>query len=143
MIKMSDSGPLLYGAAVTLADWWDGKRLAELGTTLTSKDVFKMAATWTYLGVGLLATLSSVLGWFRRYDPWMEATSHGFLYDLPRFVYNTAKSLGSGTAAGATSRAVREAQAIAQQKALGAGRRVGVPVSQTTKPEFENQPRIY
>ncbi|MBU1066992.1 hypothetical protein KKE60_04365, partial [Patescibacteria group bacterium] len=86
MIRIEDFGEITYGGVVTLTEWWDNKRIDEgkIGT----KDVFKKASFYTYLGVGLAATLMSVFGWMRRYERWSEHVSHGFLYDLPRFAYN-------------------------------------------------------
>ena len=51
MIRIQDFGEVAYGGAVTLTSWWDNKRIEEgkIGT----KDVFKKASFYTYLGVGL------------------------------------------------------------------------------------------
>jgi len=115
MIRIQDFGEVAYGGAVTLTSWWDNKRIEEgkIGT----KDVFKKASFYTYLGVGLVATLMSVFGWMRRYEVWTEKISTGFLYDLPRFAYDMSKTLSSaGRARTSESAAVREAQRILQQR---------------------------
>jgi len=115
MIRIQDFGEVAYGGAVTLTSWWDNKRIEEgkIGT----KDVFKKASFYTYLGVGLVATLMSVFGWMRRYEVWTEKISTGFLYDLPRFAYDMSKTLSSaGRARTSESAAVREAQRILHQR---------------------------
>jgi len=114
MIRIEDFGEIGYGGAVTLTEWWDNKRISEgkIGT----KDVFKKASFYTYLGVGLAATLMSVFGWMRRYERWSEHVSHGFLYDVPRFAYNLTKALGTTGRKGTESKAVQEAQQILQQR---------------------------
>ena len=93
MIRIQDFGEIAYGGAVTLTEWWDNKRIDE--GKIGAKDVFKKASFYTYLGVGLAATLMSVFGWMRRYERWSEHVSHGFLYDVPRFAYGLTKALGS------------------------------------------------
>ncbi len=112
MLRMQDLGELGYGGVVTMAGWWDAKRIAS--GSLTVKDFYKKAGFWTYWGVGLLSTLASQFGWFRRYDTWFEHMSHGFIYDVPRQLFNlvqsqrTAPTMVSGDAASA----LREAQEI-------------------------------
>ncbi len=124
MIRIEDFGEIAYGGAVTLTEWWDNKRIDE--GKIGAKDVFKKASFYTYLGVGLTATLMSVFGWMRRYERWEEHVSHGFLYDLPRFAYGLTKALGAGGKRGSDSSAVQEAQRILNEKmkakALGSGR---------------------
>jgi len=116
MIRIEDFGEISYGGLVTLTEWWDNKRIDEgkIGT----KDVFKKASFYTYLGVGLAATLMSVFGWMRRYERWSEHVSHGFLYDLPRFAYSLTKALGSSgkRGRGSESSAVQDAQRILNEK---------------------------
>ncbi len=113
MIRVTDFGEVAYGGAVTLTEWWDNKRIAK--GTISSKDVFKKASFYTYLGVGLTATLMSVFGWMRRYEGWAEKVSTGFLYDLPRFAYNMVRTLSSGSKSDASA-AVKEAQRIVAEK---------------------------
>lgn len=124
MIRIQDFGELVYGGGVTLAEWWDNKRI-EKGT-LTDKQVHKKASFYTYLGVGLAATLMSTFGWMRRYERWAEHISHGFLYDVPRFAMNLNKSLSSAGSYKSNSAAIQEAQRIMKarqaQGALPAGR---------------------
>ncbi|MBU1067610.1 hypothetical protein KKE60_07465 [Patescibacteria group bacterium] len=139
MIRIEDFGEIGYGGVVTLTEWWDNKRIDEgkIGT----KDVFKKASFYTYLGVGLAATLMSVFGWMRRYERWSEHVSHGFLYDLPRFAYNLTKALGSSgkRGRGSESSAVQEAQRILNErmraKALTQGS--GIPAERSYQQEFE------
>lgn len=123
MIRIEDFGEVAYGGAVTLTEWWDNKRITD--GKIGAKEVFKKASFYTYLGVGLGATLMSVFGWLRRYERWAEHVSHGFLYDLPRFTYNLSRAItsGSGGGRGSKSAAVQEAQRILnQKKALTQGR---------------------
>ncbi len=138
MIRIQDFGELVYGGAVTLADWWDNKRITE--GRIGNADVLKKASFYTYLGVGLAATMMSVFGWMRRYERWSEHISHGFLYDVPRFAYNLSKTLGAGSSGGTGSAAVREAQRLMQtqknQAALGAGRTAERAADRSYQPEF-------
>ena len=110
MIRIEDFGEIAYGGAVTLTEWWDNKRIAD--GKITTKDFFKKASFYTYLGVGLVATLCSVFGWMRRWERWSEHVSHGFLYDLPRFAYNLSTSMGTTGRSRSGSAAVQEAQRI-------------------------------
>lgn len=123
MLRVQDIGVIAYGGGVTLAEWWDNRRIN--AGKLTDKDVIKKASFYTYLAVGLLATLMSVFGWMRRYERWAETVSHGFMYDLPRFIMGLTKSLGSGSQGsrgkGANSQAVLQAQRIMQAKQLTQG----------------------
>jgi len=112
MIRMQDVGEIAYGGAVTFTEWWDNKRIKE--GKIATKDVFKKASFYTYLGIGLPATMMSAFGWWRRYERWLEHLSHGFLYDFPRFILNLVQSLG--TERRSQSDAVREAQRILQLK---------------------------
>jgi len=114
MIRIEDFGEIGYGGLVTLTEWWDNKRIDE--GKIGAKDVFKKASFYTYLGVGLAATLMSVFGWMRRYERWSEHVSHGFLYDVPRFAYSLTKALGAGGRRGSGSSAVNEAQRILNEK---------------------------
>jgi len=128
MIRIEDFGEVAYGGAVTLSEWWDSKRIEEgkIGT----KDVLKKASFYTYLGVGLVATLMSVFGWQRQWERWTEKVSTGFFYDLPRFAYNLSKTMSSaGRNRPSGSAAVREAQRILQQRQL--------PEGQTTQRSYQ------
>ena len=134
MIRIEDFGALAYGGAVTTSEWWDNKRIEEgkIGT----KDVFKKASFYTYLGVGLVATLMSVFGWMRQWERWAEKISTGFLYDLPRFAYNMSQSLSAGAGKSSGSNAVLEAQKIVEQRAR---RQIteGQSTRRSYQPEFE------
>jgi len=132
MIRIEEFGAIAYGGAVTLTEWWDNKRIDE--GKLAKKDVFKKLSFYTYLGVGLGATLASVFGWMRQWERWTEKVSTGFMYDLPRFAYNLSKSLSaSGRSHGSESSAVREAQRILQaRQSLPSGR----PAERSYQPEF-------
>lgn len=138
-IRIEDLGEITYGGAVTLADWWDNKRIDE--GKLTNKEVFKKAAFWTYLSVGLVATLSSIFGWMRQWSAWTEHISHGFFYDLPRQATNLYKSQSTQSKSrAATSDAVRQANLILnQRRALAAGSVLpaGIPAQRSYQPEME------
>ena len=112
MIRIEDFGEIAYGGAVTLTEWWDNKRIDE--GKIARKDVFRKASFYTYLGVGLAATLISTFGWMRRWERWSEHISHGFFYDLPRFAYTLSKSLGAESRSRSDSEAVRHSQRILQ-----------------------------
>ena len=138
MIRIEDFGEIGYGGLVTLTEWWDNKRIDEgkIGTG----DVFKKASFYTYLGVGLTATLMSVFGWWRRYERWSEHVSHGFLYDLPRFAYGLTKALGAGSkrGRGSESRAVQEAQRILNEKINAKALTQGRTADRSYQREFES-----
>lgn len=132
MIRIEDFGEIAYGGAVTLTEWWDNKRIDE--GKISTKDIFKKASFYTYLGVGLVTTLASVFGWMKRWERWNEHISHGFFYDLPRFAYNLSKAMTTTGRRGSESAAVREAQRIVQQRQqLPAGR----PAERSYQPEFK------
>jgi len=138
MIRIEDFGEIGYGGAVTWAQWWDNKHRHE--GKITDKDFFMKASTYTYLGIGLAATLMSVFGWMRQWERWGEHISHGFLYDLPRFALNLSKSMSAGSKS-SDSAAVQEAQRILRERAaaskqLTSGR--GRAADRTYQPEFEN-----
>lgn len=135
MIRIEDFGEITYGGVVTLTEWWDNKRIDEgkIGTG----DVFKKASFYTYLGVGLAATLMSVFGWMRRYERWSEHVSHGFLYDLPRFAYGLTKALGAGGRKGSRSSAVDQAQRILNEKLKAKALTQGRTAERSYQREFE------
>jgi len=135
MIRIEDIGEIGYGGLVTLTEWWDNKRIDEgkIGTG----DVFKKASFYTYLGVGLAATLMSVFGWMRRYERWQEHVSHGFLYDVPRFAYGLTKTLGAESKRGSGSRAVNEAQRILNEKMRARALPQGRTAERSYQREFE------
>ena len=138
MIRIEDFGEIAYGGAVTLTEWWDNKRIAD--GKITNKDIFKKASFYTYLGVGLAATLISVFGWMKRWERWSEHVSHGFLYDLPRFAYNLSKSMGAAGRGGAGSAAVQEAQRILRRGAVPQGAvqlAAGRETQRSYQPEME------
>ncbi len=135
MIRIEDFGEVAYGGAVTFTEWWDNKRIVE--GKITTKDVFKKASFYTYLGVGLVATLMSVFGWMRRYERWTEKVSTGFMYDLPRFAYNLSKTMSSaGKSRTSESAAVREAQRILQQRSTARQLTDGQSTQRSYQPEF-------
>lgn len=131
MIRIEDFGEVTYGGVVTLSEWWDNKRISE--GKIGNKEVFKKASTYTYLGVGLTATLMSVFGWMRRWERWSEHVSHGFLYDMPRFAYNLSKAMSSGGRNQSQSAAIQQAQRILNQRQLASGREA----ERSYQPEFE------
>jgi len=137
MIRIEDFGEISYGGIVTLTEWWDNKRIVE--GKIGAADVFKKASFYTYLGVGLTATLMSVFGWMRRYERWQEHVSHGFFYDLPRFAYGLTKALGTTgqRGRGSESRAVDEANKILREKMRTRALPQGRATQRTYQPEFE------
>jgi len=134
MIRIQDFGEIAYGGAVTVTEWWDNKRIEE--GKITTKDVFKKASFYTYLGVGLAATLMSVFGWMRRFEPWTEKISTGFLYDLPRFAYNLSKSFATSSRGRTESAAVKEAQRILGQRQTQRQITQGQATQRSYQPEF-------
>lgn len=116
MITVKDFGELGYGGAVTLTEWWDSKRIKD--GKLQNKEVFKKAGFWTYLAIGLPATLISAFGWWRKSEKVMENISHGFIYDFPRFIYNIVSALKttSTTSAGGDVIAVKQAKEILRRR---------------------------
>uniref|UniRef100_A0A6M3M239 Uncharacterized protein n=1 Tax=viral metagenome TaxID=1070528 RepID=A0A6M3M239_9ZZZZ len=136
MFKFQALGAVGYGGAVTLTKWWDDKRIAD--GKLAEKEVWKKASFWTYLGIGLPATLLSAFGWWKASEAWMEPLSHGFFYDFPRFIYGLVTSMRATEKKNSGSAAVAEARRILAEanktKQLNAGR----DVSRSYQPEFEN-----
>jgi hypothetical protein len=121
MIRIEDIGEIAYGGAVTLAEWWDNKRIA--AGTITSKDVIKKASFYTYFGIGLVATLASAFGWMNKAAVWEERLATGFLYDLPRVGYNLAKAMSATAGRGGSGSAVvEEAQRILREKQMATNR---------------------
>lgn len=112
MFRIETLGAFGYGGVVTLTEWWDNKRISK--GTLTKKQFLKKASFYSYLGLGLVATLCSIFGWMRRWDNWFTPISHGFFYDMPRFGYNMFQSLSA--AGSSQSRAVSEAQRILHER---------------------------
>lgn len=130
MIRMQDIGEIAFGGAVTFTEWWDNKRITE--GKIAKKDILKKAGFYTYVLVGLPATVMSAFGWWRRGETWMEHVSHGFLYDMPRFILNIVQSMGTASR-GTSSEAVRQAQEVLRQRALAAGR----TTERSYQPEFQ------
>ena len=116
MIRVQDLGEVAYGGAVTLTEWWDSKRIAD--GKLKDSELWKKAGFWTYLAIGLPATLMSAFGWWRRQERWMEHLSHGFMYDFPRFIFNVVMDLRApaGTEANGGNIAVKQAKEILRRK---------------------------
>lgn len=114
MIRMQDLGEIAYGGVVTLTEWWDDRRIED--GKITQKDIWKKASFYTYLGIGLPATLISAFGWWRQMETWAEHISHGFFYDMPRFIYNVVKSMGTESRSRAGSNAVQQAQEILRRR---------------------------
>jgi len=117
-IRMQDLGEIGYGGAVTLTEWWDDRRIAD--GRIAKKDIWKKASFYTYLGIGLPATLISAMGWWRQMGLWAEHVSHGFLYDMPRFIYNVVQAMGTESRGRTNSDAVRQAQEILNRRRGGA-----------------------
>jgi len=120
-------GEVAYGGLVTASRWWDQQRMAD--GKLTERDFFKKSETYTYLGVGGVATVMSAFGTWRRQERWLEHISHGFMYGFPQWLVDVIQSVGG---AGSRSAAVREAQRILSAgRALNPGR-----TERSYQPEF-------
>jgi len=140
MIRMQDFGEIAYGGAVTLTEWWDDRRIAD--GKIANKDLWKKASFYTYLGIGLPATLMSAFGWWRQMEKWTEHISHGFLYDMPRFIYNVVKAMSPASHGRTGSDAVRQAQEILSRRSSAPSMPAALPAGsrQTQRsydPEFK------
>ncbi len=142
-LRMEDAGELIYGGIVTGAEYWDAKRIA--GGTLTNKEVWKKAGFWSYLVIGLVATVGPyVFGSLKRYSNWTDNLAHGFIYDLSRQTKNLIQSMGTTAGQRAGGNVVDQAaelirQRAAAQRQLNAGRATR---DNMTIPQFQGQ-RIY
>ena len=136
-IRIEDLGAVGYGGAVTWSEWWDNKRIEEgkIGT----KDIWKKASFYTYLGIGLTATLMSAFGWMGQFRLWTERLSIGFLYDMPRFAYNMSKTFSAGGGSrGGSAAAVKQAQQILRDRASARQITEGSATRRSYQPEFES-----
>ncbi len=140
MLRMQDVGELAYGGLVMGAQWLDSDRIKK--GKLVATAIWKKYSTWTFLGIGLIATLMSAFGWMRRYESWAEHVSHGFIFYLPIFVKEMVSNTGTGTGRTGSASAVAEAQKILATRRQGPALNAGIPVNQTLQPEFEGK-RIY
>lgn len=133
MITKEHVGPLIYGGAVTLTQWWDDKRITK--GTVAAKDVFKLASTWSFLGIGILSLVGTI--WWRKYQRWTEYLAAGFLYGLPGFVYTTVKA--TSKTSGGNAGAIAQAQAILNQK-MAAAKQLGAGSStaRSYQPQFNS-----
>ena len=134
MITKEHIGPLLYGGAVTLTQWYDDKRISQ--GKLTSKDVFKMVSTWTFLGIGVLSLALTI--WWRKYQGWTDRLTSGFLYGLPGFIYTTVKATSKTSGGGG---AIAEAQAVLNQKLAAMNKQLGAGGKSTARsyqPQFNS-----
>lgn len=132
-LRMQDIGELGYGGLVTLAEWYDDKRINE--GKITKKDVLKKASFYAYLLPGGFCTLTSAFGWVRALKPWDEHVSHGFIYDFPRFIKNM---VGAMRTERSSSAAVSEAQRILRQKQSARLLSSGQQTQRSYQPEFES-----
>lgn len=127
MIRLEDIGELGYGGLVTGLTRWDARRVTE--GKITEKDLAKKAGFWGYLVPGVGCLLANAFGWMRRWEPWTERVTHGFIYGAPGVVMNLvdifkeAAPVGA-KGAGSSSAAVQEAQRLlaeARSRQLGGG----------------------
>jgi len=132
MIRMEDFGEIVYGGVVTLTEWWDDRRIAD--GRIAKKDLWKKASFYTYLGIGLPVTLMSAMNWWATQRVWLEHISHGFLYDMPRFVYNIVQAMGTESSRRTGSDAVRQAQEILARRTSVAPRPMASPSSARALP---------
>jgi hypothetical protein len=134
-IKIQELGAIGYGGVVTLSKWWDDRRIDQ--GKIGAKDILKKASFYTYLGVGLVATLMSVFGWMRKYEAWSEKISTGFFYGLPGFVYDLSKTLSASRGSRSSeSRAVQEAQKILERQSAARQLPAGQYANRSYQPEF-------
>lgn len=133
MITVEHTGPVIYGGAVTLARWYDNKRIT--AGTLQNKQIFKKYSTWAYLVPGVASLIATI--WWKKYQGWTDRLTAGFLFGLPGFIYDSARaSSGAATTAGAG--AVAEAQRIlAQKRAEAAQLAAGHQTGRTYEKEFQ------
>lgn len=142
MVRVEDIGELVYGGAVLAAEEWDKRRITDL--KITNKDVLRKAATYTYLVPGATATVMSAFGMMRRWSTLQEHLSHGFIYDFPRWLWNTVDALRTA-GGGAGSRAIEEArrQAEAKNRAMAMLTR-GKEAARSYQSEFESvSPHVF
>ena len=121
MIKLQDVGVLGYGGLVTGLTAWDNKRIED--GTIKEKDLVKKAGFWGYLVPGGVSLFANAFGWMRRYEPWTERLSHGFIYGFPAFVKDVVdiyKEEPVGAARGAAGTAAKNAAVVEAQKLLAA-----------------------
>lgn len=123
MLRVYDVGELVYGGAVTLGAYLDDKRVTKGEIVATA--FWKKYSTYIFLGVGVIAMALSAFGWMRRYDAWFEHVSHGFIYGLPAFVLNMARSLETTPRAPIAGNAAAEAARLAALRRAAANRQLG------------------
>ena len=117
MIRVHDLSEVAYGGAVELAQWWDEKRIAD--AKITKRDILKKASFWSYLGLGIPATLMSAFGFWKRYELIAEHMSHGFFFAFPGFIRDVIVSLKkeAGAPTPTESAAVAKANEILRRRA--------------------------
>jgi len=118
MIRVHDLSEVAYGGAVELAQWWDEKRIA--AAKITKREILKKASFWSYLGLGIPATLMSAFGFWKRYELIAEHMSHGFFYGFPGFIRDVIVSMKKEGAAPipTESAAVSKANEILRRRAV-------------------------
>ncbi len=131
-LKIESSGAFIYGSLVTLTEYLDTKRIKE--AKLRQKDVLKRYAFWTYMVIGLFASLNSIFGWFRKYEGWTDPIANGFLYDLTRQGYSLYQSMKTATTSG--SAAIAEANRIVKENAARAALKAGRETDRSYEPEY-------
>ena len=127
-LVMQDLGELGFGGLVTLTEWWDSKRIKD--GSITNKEILKKAGFYTYLVIGLGATLATAFGWWSRQGRWMEHIAHGFIYDVPRQTVNMVTALKTTTPIGGEPEAVKFArEALARKQRELAGNKGGLALN--------------
>ncbi|MDD5412093.1 MAG: hypothetical protein PHF31_11890 [Methylobacter sp.] len=131
MLRIQDVGELAYGGVVQFAEWQDEKN----GRT----SIAKKWSTYAYLVPGIAATAVSAFGFMGpKWERWAENLSHGFIYDMPRFVRSVMKTTSNGTG----SNAVAQAQAILAAK-TGPQISAAYRANSASAPEFNKVGSIF
>lgn len=133
--RVEDLGPLAFGGVVELSKWYDDQRITD--GKITDKDVMKKFSTWTFLGLGGVAAVTSAFGVMRQWESWQERIAAGFLYGIPGFVRKVVDAMGN-TPTSSRLNAVQEAQRILQQGQAAKQLAEGQVTHRSYQQEFES-----